>query len=106
MSQRVAAVFLYTIFVVIFPLFSTNISTDSSITYSTVSILENLENAPPKKYSERHVLKINEVLEKKAQKIRIVTYNILFDLFDHQLEDKTYSWPERLPHIIQSIKNM
>ncbi|MBS0636427.1 MAG: endonuclease/exonuclease/phosphatase family protein [Verrucomicrobia bacterium] len=46
------------------------------------------------------------MLAKSSQKLRVVTYNILFDLFDNQLEEKTHSWPERLPRVIKSIEMM
>ena len=76
------------------------------ITNSVISLLDNIENSPPKKYSERRFLEINKVLEKRAQKIRVVTYNVLFDLFDDKLEEKIHSWPNRLPGIVAAIENM
>ena len=42
---------------------------------SVVSFLEEIENAPPKRYSENQFFEIREALDKKSQKVRIVTYN-------------------------------
>ncbi len=84
----------------------TYIGAQEVITDSVVAKIVELENNPPNKYSERHFLDIQKALSHKASKIRVVTYNILFDLFDSSLEDKMQSWKERLPLVIASIKNM
>ncbi len=76
------------------------------ITYSVMPVLEKIESHPPEKYSENHLSEIHELLAKQAEKIRVVTYNILLDLFDHKLEDQTHSWAARLPKVVQSINNM
>lgn len=78
----------------------------TEITYSVMPIVEQAEIQPAAKYSERHIKEINQVLDKKSEKIRIVTYNILFDLFDDKLADKGQSWQARLPWVIKSIENM
>ena len=78
----------------------------NSITHSVVPLLKQIENAPPEKYPENYALKINELLAQKDQIIRVVTYNVLFNLFDNQLKDSAYSWTQRLPKIIRSIENI
>lgn len=78
----------------------------ASITDSVIPVLDSTLNQPPNKYSDSHCQEIREVLLKKDRKIRVVTYNVLFDLFDHELEDKNYSWPKRLPGLISSVENM
>jgi endonuclease/exonuclease/phosphatase family metal-dependent hydrolase len=83
-----------------------NVTARAHIVDSVVPLIEKLENVPPKKYSENHFSEIQAVLERKNQKVRIVTFNILFDLFDNELRDKTHSWPERLPRVVTSIENM
>jgi endonuclease/exonuclease/phosphatase family metal-dependent hydrolase len=77
-----------------------------SISDSVMPIMENVEKMPPQKYSERHYAEIQEALKRDAEKVRVVSYNILFDLFDAQLVDKTHSWESRLPRVVASIKNM
>ena len=76
------------------------------ITYSIMPVLEQIESHPPEKYSEKHLAEIRELLARQAEKIRVVTYNILFDLFDHKLKDPIYSWASRLPKVVQSVENM
>lgn len=78
----------------------------SEITHSVMPVIEQAETHPSSKYSLSHQKEINKVLEKKKDKIRIVTYNILFDLFDDQLADKSNTWKARLPLVISSIQNM
>jgi|GEM_PF-1120351 endonuclease/exonuclease/phosphatase family metal-dependent hydrolase len=78
----------------------------AQITHSIIPLIENVEQSPPKKYPETYKRKIEKSLERKSQKIRIVTYNILFDLFDAQLKDKDYCWKNRFGHVLASIENM
>jgi endonuclease/exonuclease/phosphatase family metal-dependent hydrolase len=77
-----------------------------AVYYSVVPFLDILENTPPEKYSQDYILQIDASLRKKSEKIRIITYNILFDLFDDQLKDKSYCWTQRLPNILTCIENM
>lgn len=85
---------------------SANEETLPEITYSIMPVLEEIESHPPEKYSEKHLAEIRELLAKQAEKIRVVTYNILFDLFDHKLKDPIHSWAARLLKVVQSIENM
>jgi endonuclease/exonuclease/phosphatase family metal-dependent hydrolase len=79
---------------------------DVKISHSVVPFLETLENTPPGKYSQNYTLQIDASLKKKNEKIRIITYNILFDVFDDQLKDKTYCWAERCSNVLACIENM
>ena len=102
--------FVYPIFLSFFALTSITFGSDTnvcnSITQSIIPLLKEIEDTPPEKYQENYSLKINNLLAQKAQKIRVVTYNLLFNLFDDQLKDSTYSWANRLPHIVQTIENI
>jgi endonuclease/exonuclease/phosphatase family metal-dependent hydrolase len=82
------------------------VSSETPVTDSVVPIIENIESAPSNKYSERHFLEIKQLLSKNPEKIRVVTFNVLFNLFDHSLSDKTHSWNERFPRVVASINNM
>lgn len=82
------------------------IASSAQITYSVVPLLQQIEDCPSEKYPASYVEKIKELLDQKAQKIRVVSYNVLFDLFDDKLKDMTYSWAHRLPSVVRSIENM
>jgi len=84
---------------------SSVVGSADQISGSVVPIVENIETLPPQKYSERLFSEISIALEKRHQKVRVVTYNVLFDLFDHQFE-KVHTWPERLNRVSLSIQNM
>lgn len=84
--------------------------------FSFVSALENsiipmiekyelLENHPISKYSSSQYSEIANSLNRKDERIRIATYNVLFDLYDHNL-DACYRWPQRLPRIVELIDEM
>ena len=85
---------------------NTAIPAECLLTDSVIPTLEAIETNPSKKYSDNYYAEITQVLAKSSQKLRVVTYNVLFDLFDDQLEENTHSWPKRLPRIIQSIETM
>lgn len=66
---------------------------------------ESIENLPAQKFTKRQMEEISRALEKKEEKIRLVTYNMLFDLYDHNLEEKN-RWPNRLPRIVMLLQSM
>lgn len=76
------------------------------ITQSVIPLLEKLQNVSLEKYSENYQSQVSEILKRKNEKIRVVTYNVLFDLFDTKLADQTYSWVNRFPNVVLSIENM
>lgn len=66
---------------------------------------ESIENIPSKKFTKRQFAEITEALEQKEEKIRLVTYNMLFNLYDHNLKEED-RWPNRLPRIVDLIATM
>ena len=59
---------------------------------------ECIENLPSNKFTKNQFSEISTALEKKDEKIRLVTYNMLFNLYDHNLDEEN-RWPNRLPRI-------
>ncbi len=88
-----------------FNLFS-NLIFCEQITHSIVPLLEKFQNTSLEKYSDNYRTQVSEMLKRKNEKIRVVTYNVLFDLFDAKLVDQTYSWVNRFPNLVLSIENM
>jgi endonuclease/exonuclease/phosphatase family metal-dependent hydrolase len=48
-------------------------------------------------------LDIQTALNKQHEKIRVMSYNMLFDLYDHNLEEVN-RWPQRLPRIAELVE--
>lgn len=86
-------------------LFGSSSIGSTEIVDSVVPIVDKIQTLPPQKYSERLCAEISNALEKRDQMVRVVTFNVLFDLFDHQME-KIHSWPKRLERVSLSILNM
>lgn len=75
---------------------------------STISVMEKfecIENIPTYKFSKNQWSEIVDALEKKEEKIRLVTYNMLFNLYDHHLDEEN-RWPNRLPRIVELIQEI
>jgi endonuclease/exonuclease/phosphatase family metal-dependent hydrolase len=75
---------------------------------SIIPIMENfecIENLPSAKFTKNQFREISIALEKKEEKIRLVTYNMLFNLYDHNLGEEN-RWPKRLPRIVELINEM
>lgn len=75
---------------------------------SIISVMESfemIENLPSKKFTQNQFNEIDNALAKKNEKIRLVTYNMLFNLYDHDLEEDN-RWPNRLPRIVELIAEM
>lgn len=66
---------------------------------------ESLESLPANKFTKRQIHQIEAALDKKAEKIRLVSYNMLFNLCDHNLAEEN-RWPQRLPRIVELIQEM
>lgn len=66
---------------------------------------EEIENLPAKKFTKQQFQEIAGALESREQKIRLVTYNMLFNLYDHDLDEEN-RWPNRLPRIVDLIAEM
>lgn len=66
---------------------------------------ESLQNLPSQKMTKNQMYEIASALAQRDTKIRLVTYNMLFDLYDHNLEEEN-RWPNRLPRIAHLISEM
>lgn len=66
---------------------------------------EKIENLPAHQYSQGQFLEIASALDHKDERIRIASYNVLFNLYDHNL-DEVNRWPQRLPRIVELIEEM
>jgi hypothetical protein len=71
----------------------------------TMEHFEHIENLPSNKFTKRQFAEIAEALARKEDKIRLVTYNMLFNLYDQHLTEEN-RWPSRLPRIAELIKEM
>lgn len=71
----------------------------------TIEKTETLENLSKEKYPPTLYQKIVAALEQKENKIRCMSYNVLFNIADHQhLEEN--KWPNRLPRIVDAIRKI
>lgn len=66
---------------------------------------EQIENVSARKLGAQQLLEIREALSRKSEKIRVVTYNILFTTQDDELES-TYRWPKRMPRFLKVLEEM
>lgn len=71
----------------------------------TMEACEQIENLNPKKFTKSQFEEISRALFQTDEKVRLVTYNMLFDLYDHNL-DETNRWPNRLPRIVELIREI
>jgi len=83
---------------------SLSYSAENSIT-TLMEHFQTLDNLPKKKFTKSQFQEISAALEKKEEKIRLVTYNMLFNLYDHNLAEEN-RWPNRLPRIVDLIATM
>lgn len=75
---------------------------------SIVPIMENfecVENLPAAKFSKNQFHEISNALERKQEKIRLVTYNMLFNLHEDRLDEEN-RWVNRLPRIVNLIEEI
>lgn len=63
------------------------------------------EAPSPKKYGERHSREILEAQSRAAEKIRVVSFNVLFKLMEHKADPKL-SWDARLPLVVKIITDI
>lgn len=81
---------------------------EATVQNSIVPIMErfeHIENLSPTKYSKEQFQKITDALKGKRHRVRIVTYNMLFNLYDQNVEPEN-RWPERLPRIVELVNDM
>ena len=75
---------------------------------SIVPEMEALESGKaltPKKYAAHQYQEILSAIAKKKERVRVVSYNTLFNLYDHNLPEP-YKWPQRAPRVIKMIEEM
>lgn len=68
----------------------------------TYKVLENLDRD---KYSDAQHEEIVAAFAHRDDQIRVVSYNMLFNLYDENLEE-AYRWPQRLPRLLALIEEM
>lgn len=66
---------------------------------------EQVENLSQHKYSRHQFGEISCALAQKSNRIRLVTYNMLFNRLDSQL-NPIDRWPQRLPRIVELLNEM
>ena len=66
---------------------------------------ESPQHLCPNKYSRIQYRELQEVLNHRKERVRVVSYNILFDLHDDQ-QKECYRWKKRLPRLVAAIENM
>lgn len=70
-----------------------------------VDMYEMIQNLPAEKYSKHQYRQIVTGLKQLDQRVRIASYNILFDVFDDELAFEN-RWPQRLPRVVEMIEDM
>lgn len=79
-----------------------------SVENSVIPLMEKFEKVealPAAKYSKGQWLEVTSTLERKEEKIRVATYNVLFDLYD-EVTEEVYRWPARLPRLVELLEEM
>lgn len=71
----------------------------------TMEYFKSIDNLPSKKFTNKQFIEISEALGEKENSIRLVTYNMLYNVYDH-FRDEENRWPNRLPRIVELIKEM
>lgn len=65
--------------------------------------VEDLNQLPREKFAEKQFEEISKALLHKEKFLRVMTYNMLFDLYDNEMEP-LYRWPARLPRIVEVVE--
>lgn len=66
---------------------------------------ETIENLPVGKYCKGQLQEIHSALQKKQERIRLVTFNMLFNSYDERLEPAN-RWPERMQRVVAVVQEM
>ena len=77
-------------------------SVDNAV-YPLLDEFEEIKNINPSKYSNEQFSEICSILEFKDKRLRIISYNLLFDINDHELNELD-RWPNRFLRVIHLIK--
>ncbi len=80
----------------------------AKIENSVVPLAEKYEDPsqlPMQKLTKNQACELTKALRKQDERIRLVSYNILFDLYDAAAEEEL-RWPARLPRILELLTEM
>lgn len=83
-------------------------SLGGAVENSVIPQIERFENVnllQTHRYSKNQFLEMASILERKPESIRLATYNMLFNLYDQNL-DEVNRWPQRLSRIVELIGEM
>lgn len=69
-----------------------------------MSQVEEIDSLPQKKFEKSQWEEISKVLSHKDEAFRVMTYNMLFTYYDHNLAPE-YRWPARLPRVVEVIED-
>jgi endonuclease/exonuclease/phosphatase family metal-dependent hydrolase len=85
--------------------FSVSVHAVENSVIPLVEHFEAAENLPVNKLTTNQLKEISNALSQKDEKIRLVTYNMLFNLYDHNLAHDN-RWPSRSPRIMELVHHM
>lgn len=77
--------------------------TISGSVVSTVDSLEQIETLSRQKYTKRQFAEIEKALACKDYKIRVMSYNMLFNLFEEKKEEENW-WKNRFSRVVDLIE--
>ncbi len=67
--------------------------------------IQDVKNLNPRKYSTNQIKEIRRALERSNEKIRVISYNMLFDRNDDKLAPEN-RFPARFPRLIEMVESM
>lgn len=91
-----------------FLIFVYSISAAIGVEQSIIPLMEKTESLsalPIAKYSTSQFAEIEESLNRKTERLRLVTYNMLAHTYDYKT-DPVNRWPQRLPRILDLLDEM
>lgn len=71
----------------------------------TMDKFEQIENLPQQKFTKNQFTEISTALGQSGEKIRLVTYNMLFNIHDQDLDEEN-RWPQRMPRVVELVRSM
>lgn len=71
----------------------------------TMDKFEQIENLPQQKFTKNQFTEISTALSQSGEKIRLVTYNMLFNIHDQDLDEEN-RWPQRMPRVVELVRSM
>lgn len=70
-----------------------------------MNYFEDVEHLEKEKYAPLQLQEITKALKDKDKRVRILTFNLLFNIKDNKL-DPIHRWPNRLMRVVETIKEM